>query len=161
VARPNPRPNFVRALCISAAATIPAMRAGRGGADAVQVEADDKGENNAVMAKLRPKNIVPDVQKVLQKAARGKGAGNPNYVTAYQILARLKPARRAQLIAENGRGGKGHRRYWAATSVVAAAAKQVPDVEWEHLDTRGLWFTLDGVKVEAGNRVCGQYRIKP
>jgi hypothetical protein len=111
------------------------------------------------LAETRPSDIVDDVRHVLLSAARGKGT-TPNYLTAYQILARLPAELRARLIAERGRGGRGEGTHFAATGVVMHALRSMDDVDVVYLDTGGLQLIIDGEAVEAGNRVCGLYRVR-
>jgi hypothetical protein len=108
---------------------------------------------------LRPTDIVDDVRQVLLSAARGKGT-TPNFLTAYQILARLPAGVRARLVAERGRGGRGEGTHFAATGVVMHALRSMDDVDVVYLDTGGLQLLIDGEPVEAGNRVCGLYRVR-
>lgn len=93
---------------------------------------------------------------------RGQGTA-PNYLTAYQILARLPGDLRAVLIAERGRGGRGHGTHYAAPSIVMTALRSLTrlgEVEVAYLDTGGLQLLIDDERVGAGNRVCGLYRIR-
>jgi hypothetical protein len=114
----------------------------------------------AANAEIRPEQIEDDVRQVLRSAARGKGA-SPNYLTAYQILNRLRPEVRARLIAERGRGGRGEGSHFAATGVVMNALKRLgPAVHIVYLDTGGLQLVVDNETVEPGNRVCALYRIE-
>lgn len=113
-------------------------------------------------AEVRPEEIVEDVRRVLQGAARGKGPA-PNYLTAYQILNRLPADIRMRLVADHGRGGRGEGHHYAATGVVKNALKRLINensVEIVYLDTGGLQLIIDGEPVEAGNRVCALYRVR-
>ncbi|HEY3320082.1 MAG TPA: hypothetical protein VGP72_06435 [Planctomycetota bacterium] len=105
-----------------------------------------------------PMDIVNEVQQVLAQSARGKGI-EPSFVTAYQILERLPPAIRQRLKDERGRGGAGTGVYYSAPSVVAEAAAKVPGVIIGYLDTGGLKLVIGEEQVEAGNVLCGIYRV--
>jgi hypothetical protein len=107
---------------------------------------------------LMPADIASNVQRVLQKARKGKGTERP-FLTAYQILNRLPKALRLQIITERKRPGKGAQVHFAAASLVSKAAAGLPGVEITYLDTRGLGFHVDGALVAAGYGVCGLYRL--
>lgn len=109
---------------------------------------------------LQAADIVDDVRRVLRSASRGKGT-RPSFLTAYQVLNRLRD--RAQLIAEHGRGGRGHGTHFAAPSVVVNALKRLRrsgEVVVTFLDTADLQMTIGNETVSAGNRVCALYRMR-
>lgn len=107
-------------------------------------------------------NIVEEVRSILRSAATGKGTA-PTYLTAYQILDRLPPELREQLITERGRGGRGEGHKYAAPSVVMEALKYLQranEIDVSYIDTDGLRMLIDDEPVVAGNRVCAIYRSR-
>lgn len=80
------------------------------------------------MSRIMPSDIVREVELVLQNANQGKGS-SPCWMTAYQILHRLTPTLRDQIIAERLIGGAGTGVHYAAPSVVLDAAEMIPGVQ--------------------------------
>src|SRR4051794_26669912 len=109
---------------------------------------------------LMPSDIVDDVKLVLAGARRGKGE-RPNFLTAYQILNRLPESVRAILVSERSSGGTGAGVHFAAPSVVSKAARLIPGVEIEYLDSVGLSAVIGTATVTPSNEVCGLYRLSP
>ena len=101
---------------------------------------------------------------LLDKAHRAKlNRDFRGYMTAYQILNRMKPEIREVLFTEYGPlfGGNAGHPYGAAT-YVAQRSQAMVDVETEYLDAGGLHFVFKDTTVEAGNQhgLCGLFRIK-
>ena len=117
------------------------------------------------MPRLMPKDIVKDVADILFKASPGKGT-EPGFLTAYQILSKLKPAIKNTLIQQRGRSGKGSGHQFAAASVVAMAVqllnKAYPNKYIiEYLDTSGIKITSsNGKTIVPSFSLCGIYRAK-
>ena len=116
------------------------------------------------MPKLMPTDIVEEVEEILNNAARGKGPDHW-FLTAYQILNRLRRPTRDRLILERKRGGKGGGVYFGAASVVAKAVlmikKRKPQrVDIGYLDTRGLIISDSKSRhpVVPSFQLCGIYR---
>jgi hypothetical protein len=108
---------------------------------------------------IMPRDIVDQVRSVLQNANRGKG-DIPNYLTAFQILERLPPQLRDQLIAERGIGGRGCGTSYAAPSVVSDAAEMLGEhVKIEYMDSTGVSVQVAGQAVTPSNEVCALYRL--
>ena len=63
-----------------------------------------------------------EIRAVLEQAASGRGA-HPHFISAYQILARLEPASRAQLIKDHGPVGKGVGSNRSAATAIADEIK--------------------------------------
>ena len=112
------------------------------------------------MSNLMPKDIVDDVRRVLLDARRGKGA-RPNFLTALQILDRLPKEIRSRLISERSGGGEGAGKPFAAPSLVSHAARLIPGVEVEYMDSVGLSVKVAGEPIAPSYEVCGLYRIVP
>lgn len=116
------------------------------------------------MPDVQPNEIVGDVRDVLKEAAKGKGPNaTTKYLTAYQILNRLRPDLRDQLISERGRGGTGEGVHYAAPSVVAMAAQMVCQETGgaiDYIDTTGLQVEIDNQFVEPSYEICGLYRFR-
>jgi hypothetical protein len=112
-------------------------------------------------SKTPQSEIVNEVRRVLHSAAKGKGL-SPNFLTAYQILSRLPMDLQTRLIEGHGRGGKGWGKGKGAANVVMRALRSLKaELEIAFLDTKGLELTVGDHVVEAGNRVCALYRIRP
>lgn len=122
-------------------------------------------EGEDKMSKLMPTDVKDEVRRVLEEMhvdSSERRLGR-SYITAYQILERLKPAIRDQLIKERGTPGSGAGKYYAAASVVSDAAEMMkPDVEITFLDASSLNIMLqDGTRlVTPGNPNVGLYRLK-
>ena len=110
------------------------------------------------MSQLMPLDIVDEVREVLLRARKGKG-DRPNFLTAYQILDRLPPATRDRLIAERTGGGTGEGTMFGAPSVVSKAARLVPGIVIEYMDSLGLSVQIGGQPVTPSYEVCGLYRL--
>ncbi|SRR5579884_1404761 len=110
------------------------------------------------MPDLMPSDIADEVRAVLLAANRGKGA-RPNFLTAFQILDRLPEATRARLIGERTEGGAGAGITFAAPSVVSRAARLIPGVVVEYMDSVGISVQVAGRSVVPSNEVCGLYRL--
>src|SRR5947209_19638373 len=110
------------------------------------------------MPDLMPSDIAGEVRQVLVAARRGKG-NRPNFLTAYQILERLPAATRERLIAERTEGGRQIGTSFAAPSVVSRAARLMPDVEIEYMDSVGLSVQVAGRALVPSNEVWGLYRL--
>ena len=109
---------------------------------------------------LMPSDILAEVYRVIASASTGKGS-EPNWITAYQVLARLDANTQQQLEQERGPAGSGAGHYYGAASVVADACEMLANrgqVEISYLDARGLRMPYRGRDVEPGNPVCGIYR---
>ena len=113
------------------------------------------------MSKLKPKDIRDEVRNVLEGTHIDTGGRGRSFLTAYQILERLPPAMRAQLIRERGTPGSGAGTYYAAASVVSDAAEMLkPYIEIRFLDTSLLKIMLEnGTEIEPGNPNVGLYRL--
>jgi hypothetical protein len=113
------------------------------------------------MVKLMPSDITDQVRDVLGHAARGKG-DRPNFLTAYQIFARLPEETKARLIAERGSiGGRGSGEASSAANIVAQAAQQLtPDVVVDYLDTHEIVLQINGETVVPGGEVCAVFRLR-
>lgn len=114
------------------------------------------------MARLMPSDIIDDVYRIIVSAKKGKGK-YPNWLTAYQILARLDPNTRQRLEKERCPAGKGGGYHYGAASVVMSACKRLanedpPRVEISYLDTKGLRLIIDNRAVAPSDSVCGLYR---
>ncbi len=104
---------------------------------------------------LTPKEICDEVERVIR-------AGS-NYMTAYQILARLPNEIRHQLLTERGDSGQGSGQRYTAVSVVSQAAIQLCQAEIcesDFIDGRDVWFEISGDLKQAGNAACACFRIR-
>ena len=111
------------------------------------------------MPDLMPSDIVDEVRKILLAAHRGKG-DRPNFLTAFQILDRLPEATRTRLLDERKGGGAGGGSPFAAPSVVSKAARLIPGVVVEYLDSVGIAVRVAEQTVRPSNEVCGLYRLE-
>jgi hypothetical protein len=114
------------------------------------------------MPMIMPSDVTNEVLAVLQAADPGKGAA-PQYLTAYQILQRLEPPLRDQLIAERGLPGKGAGIKYSAAQVVSDAAEMLErrgQVQIEYMDNENVLFEVGGNTVSGGYAVCGLYRLR-
>jgi hypothetical protein len=107
---------------------------------------------------LRPTDILADVEAVLLAARRGRGSERKP-LTAYQILAALRPVLRRRLLSERPFPGRGARAHYSAAHVVSHAARLVPNVRVHYADPAGMEFRIGRRLVEAGYGVCAMYRI--
>ncbi|MFI5298906.1 MAG: hypothetical protein ACHREM_12480 [Polyangiales bacterium] len=105
---------------------------------------------------------------ILREAASGRGP-DPHYVTSYQVIARLPPRVRDELIRREGDSGAGVGWYSSAAAVVGGllAERQSIDVDFEWFDARDARFRREkGAPdimenlLKAGSDVIGLYRIK-
>lgn len=110
------------------------------------------------MPDLKPSDITDDVRRVLLTAHRGKG-NHTQFLTAYQILDRLPDGIRSRLIGERTGGGTGAGTTFAAPSVVSRAARMVPGVQVEYMDSVGISIQVAGQPVVPSYEVCGLYRL--
>ena len=110
---------------------------------------------------ITAKQLIPDVVKVLTRAATGKGKKYPQYVAAHQIFRRFPQPLRRQLVAERSKPGKGNGKEFTAVSLVAITCKMIPNIIIRLLDTEGIIFET-GVNrtASAGYKVCCIYRLK-
>ena len=83
------------------------------------------------MTTLTPSILVEEVGDILRRNSRG-------YLTAYQILDRLPPQSRDELLEGDD-----------ALAIVAQAARLVDDVEYEYLDAKGIGLYLAGKSLSA------------
>jgi hypothetical protein len=111
------------------------------------------------MNQLKPLDIVDEVRSVLIAAHRGKGI-RPNFLTSYQILARLSETTRSQLISERSSGGAGAGIVFGGPSVVSRAAMRIPGVVIEYMDSVGLSIDVAGDRIVPSNEVCGLFRLE-
>ncbi len=113
------------------------------------------------MSKLKPKDVKDEVRSVLEKTHIDTGGRGHSFLTAYQILERLQPDLKAQLIEERGKPGSGAGTYYAAASVVSDAAEMLkPNIEIRFLDKSSLKIILEnGTEIEPGNPNVGLYRL--
>lgn len=114
------------------------------------------------MPNLMPGDILEDVRQVLLAASQGKGS-TPAFLTAYQILDRLRADVRDRLIRERTLGGRGAGVAYAAPSVVSDAAEKLrtEGLEIAYIDTAGLTLTVAGQVSQPGYTICGLYRLRP
>lgn len=117
--------------------------------------------------------VVADIIRVLQQANPGKSKPpRAGFLTAYQILYKLRDDLRQALVDAHGRSGKGAGEHHSAAKHLAISlirridAVEENAVEKVGLDTSGLHFTLsdapDGEEdVEAGYGLCTLYRLRP
>lgn len=97
--------------------------------------------------KLFPRHIKDEVLDVLSHAASGR-TGRPQFLTAYQILIRLRPlAARRNIETHYGASGQGARHYFGAASCIARACRAIRTedlrsghdrIEITYLDPLGL-----------------------
>ena len=107
------------------------------------------------MSQLMPSDIKEEVRSILAAARTGKGR-RPNFLTSFQILARLSASTRDRLIAERVGTGKG----FGPASVVSRAAQSIPGVVVEYMDCVGLSVDVDGNSVVPSYEVCGIFRLE-
>jgi hypothetical protein len=105
--------------------------------------------------------LAPVVRRVLEAAHTGKGS-LPHYLTAYQILERLREPERANLINQHGRGGKGAGRADTGPGIIAEVLNnellgELDIVYFDACDTR---FIVAEQLVEAGYPVIALYRLR-
>ena len=103
--------------------------------------------------------IAEAIRTELSNAARGKGT-RPHFLTAYQLLDRFPPELQKELIDAYGAPGQGAGKHYTAASRVAGVVRDLPDVEVEYLDARGLLFDQEEDEVRSGYPVIGIYRMK-
>jgi hypothetical protein len=108
---------------------------------------------------LMPSDIVEYVRTVLLNARRGEWP-RPNFLTTYQILERLPPALRDQLIAERTSGGRGAGVNFSAVTLVAKAAALIPGVVTEYMDCVGISVEVNGQTLSPGFDVCALFRLE-
>lgn len=113
------------------------------------------------MPNLKPKDIKDEVRIVLEGTHIDTGGRGRSFLTAYQILERLPPLLRSQLLEERGIPGSGAGRYYAAASVVSDAAEMLkPNIEIRFLDKSSIKIILEnGTDIEPGNPNVGLYRL--
>jgi hypothetical protein len=112
---------------------------------------------------LMPSDIVEPVYQVIANANPGSKGDRPNWITAYQILARLTPELRRQLVNERGRAGKGSGHQYAASSAVANACQILAKrgrIDIDYLDAQGVRFMIERKWLDPGDMACGIYRVK-
>jgi len=112
--------------------------------------------------RVLPRHMLVEVTDVLARAAVGRGR-QPRYMTAYQILQRLDPPLRVQLIRQYGTSGKGAGHYYGAATSVAKSAQMLEKrgaVRIDYIDTHGIEVGRKGRTVEPGYSVCGIYRLR-
>ncbi|KYF90510.1 hypothetical protein BE20_08190 [Sorangium cellulosum] len=105
--------------------------------------------------------LEPLVREVLETAHRGRGQ-QPHYLTAYQIVERLREPARSELITKYGRGGKRAGSADTASSIISQvlANELSAEVDVAYLDTRDVWFSIADELVEAGYPVVALYRLR-
>lgn len=108
-------------------------------------------------------DIVEAVERVLKDASKGKARhGEPWFLTAYQILARLPEEMRTWMIDKYGRPGRGGGQHnSAALQVARIAARLVGEENKAYLDTGDIFFDVklaDG-HVQAGYELCAIFRL--
>ena len=112
------------------------------------------------MPDLKPSDLVPTVKRVLLNAEKDRH-GNPSFLTAYQILDRISPRKRRQLAFQRkGLGGKGTGNTYAAATVIAMAARMVPEATVAYLDVTGLELTLGGQQKKKSQKTFAIFRIE-
>lgn len=112
------------------------------------------------MPRLMPRDIMPNVLKVLVDARKGKGR-SPCWLTAYQIFLRLPYDMQTRLEKERGRMGKDSGRPFAAATVIAMACKRLKSekkADLDYLDTGDLEICAGKRQVRPSFQVCGIYR---
>lgn len=112
------------------------------------------------MANVMPSDILHEVLTVLRDAGTGKGSTRW-FLTAYQILDRLPPHLRDQLIRERGMPGIGSGNHYASASVVADACEMLArrdKVRIEYLDPGGTQALVKGQWITPSYDVCGLYQ---
>ncbi len=106
-------------------------------------------------------HLGPEVLVVLGNAHSGRGT-HPHYLTAYQILNRLRPEWRTWLQTTYGTSGKASGTKDSAASRVAHCCVELAHeqlVEITYFDNRGAKFEVEGEgEIEAGYPVCALYR---
>ena len=103
---------------------------------------------------LMPTNIRDVVEQIIRHSE--------NYLTAYQILERLPPRLRDQLLNERGASGQEGRNRFTAVTVVTQAASMLCDAgtcECVYIDSGGIQFEVAGELLRAGNTASACYRI--
>lgn len=93
------------------------------------------------MTTLTPSILVEEVGDILRRNSRG-------YLTAYQILDRLPPQSRDELLEGDD-----------ALAIVAQAARLVDDVEYEYLDAKGIGLYLAGKSLASAEEAIPIFRI--
>ena len=115
------------------------------------------------MDKLMPTEIRTEVERVLRNVHKNSGS-NKSYLTAYQILGLLPDGMRDDLIRELGRPGEGSGKYYAAASAVSQAARNLPGIEIEFIDTSSLFINLtfcgEDMQIKPSAQVVGLYRLQ-
>jgi hypothetical protein len=117
------------------------------------------------LTRFEKDQLFEEIRLVLENASRGRGS-RPKFIAAYQILDRLKPMRRQELIRRYAKPGRGAKRHFSAASIVATVADRgVRDGRFErvYVDTRNLYFGVKDVAespIAAGYGVCRLYRLK-
>jgi hypothetical protein len=100
-----------------------------------------------------------EIRAVLATAQRGKpNAKVRGLLTSYQILGLLPKVTRDDLVKKHGAPGKNAGVHYTAASAVATALGGMTDVDVDYLDTRTLGIAAGDT--EAGNPLCGVYRLK-
>lgn len=107
-------------------------------------------------------DIAKAIRTVLANAATGTGE-DPAFLFGYQIIERLPAALRDELEAAYGPAGRGAGQYYTIASRIAPVARELSDVEVQHVDAKGLAFdqqAREGGSTRGGNRVVAIYRLK-
>ena len=119
--------------------------------------------------------VVADIIRVLQQANPGKSKPpRAGFLTAYQILNKLRDDLRRALIDAHGSSGKGAGEHRSAAKYLAISLMRKVDaleegaVEKVGLDTSGLHFKVsdnsddeEDEDVEAGYGLCTLFRLHP
>jgi hypothetical protein len=87
-----------------------------------------------------------------------------HFMTSYQILEALPPDVKQSLIDTHGASGKNAGHYYsAATRVAQVTASLVTShqVECVWTSTVNVQYKVNGAFIEAGNRICAQFRVVP
>lgn len=109
-----------------------------------------------------PGALAPEVLQVLQTTSTGKGTWR-HYLTSLQILHRLDPALRAQVIAGEGAPGAGARQYVTAAHFVAKACEVLVKqglVDHDFADVNGATYAVGGQTITPGYPIASIFRIK-
>lgn len=93
------------------------------------------------MTTLTPSILVEEVGDLLHRNRRG-------YLTAYQILDRLPPQSRGELLEGDD-----------ALAIVAQAARLVDHVEYEYLDAKGIGLHIAGKSLTSDEEAIPIFRV--
>lgn len=80
-------------------------------------------------------------------------------MTVYQILERLPPLVRSDLLARYGVPGKHAKKRYTAATALAQVLGGMGDVSVDYLDTKDLGLTVAKTEIQAGYQVCALYRL--